>query len=447
MYRTIAAILFPITLIALIGVGMWGYQEYQDKNSILIKAENQYQRAFHQLNDHMDSLQQEIGKSLALNSRKQLSTSMSNIWRLSYAAHQDLTMLPMTIIPFDQTEKLLGKIGTFAFDVGVRDLEKEPLTEKEHQTLQTLFQKATDIRNKLQATQAQVLSKNLRWMDVELATATEDKVMDNTIIDGFREVNKMVEQFQEVDWGPTVNNMEVRERAKGNIKTGPKLSPEQAKERFAKAVNHPRPKEIQVVTNKGGDFPTYSIMYRKNRGQVNADVTQFGGYVTWLLYDRPIGKPKLTLEQAQAEATSLLERLGYPDMVPISYHDGGNTISFNMVHKRDGVLIYPEAASVKVALDNGEVIGIQADEIIFNRMQNLPTKPKLTQQEARKYVSSRLKVQKSNLAYIYNKSNQGVLCYEFLGNLNKEQYRIFINANTGDEEMVERITKADINQI
>jgi len=41
----------------------------------------------------------------------------------------------------------------------------------------------------LQKLQKQVLEKNLRWMDVELALASEDKKMDNTIIDGFRRVD------------------------------------------------------------------------------------------------------------------------------------------------------------------------------------------------------------------------------------------------------------------
>ncbi|WP_044640259.1 germination protein YpeB [Risungbinella massiliensis] len=446
MYRTIAGILFPITLVALIGTGIWGYQEYQDKSSILIKAENQYQRAFHELNDHMDSLQKEVGKTLAINSRKQMSTSMSNVWRLSYAAHQNLTMLPMTIVPFDQAEKFLSHMGSFAFDVGVRDLEKEPLTEKEYQTLNSLYQNATNIRDKLQSTQSEVLGKNLRWMDVELATATEDKVMDNTIIDGFREVDKMVEQFQEVDWGPTVNNMEVRRREKGNIKVGPKITAEQARQKFAQALEV-NPKKIKVVANPKGDYPTYSITFQGKHGEVNADMTQMGGYISWLLYDRPVKKTMLSMEQAQAQATEMLANLNIPNMVPISYDKGQNTISFNMVRNHNGILVYPEAASIKVALDNGEILGIQADEFIFNQVKNLPTKPKLSKEEAQKQVSSRLQIQKSNLAYVYNKNNKGVLCYEFLGLLNDDQYRVFINADTGDEEMVEQIKKENTNQI
>ena len=113
MYKRVAAILFPITLVALVGTAAWGYQEYQDKNAVLIKAENSYQRAFHDLNENLDRLHGELGKSLAMKSPKQLATSMTNVWRLAYAAQNDIGQLPLTLVPFDQAEKYLAKVRTF----------------------------------------------------------------------------------------------------------------------------------------------------------------------------------------------------------------------------------------------------------------------------------------------------------------------------------------------
>ena len=68
MYKRLSAILFPVTAVLLIGALVWGYQENQEKNSILIKAENQYQRAFHDLSYHVDKLHTELGNTLAVNS-------------------------------------------------------------------------------------------------------------------------------------------------------------------------------------------------------------------------------------------------------------------------------------------------------------------------------------------------------------------------------------------
>ena len=206
MYKRIAAVTLPIALIALVAVGVWGYQENQEKNSILIKAENQYQRAFHDLNFHMDQLQDELGKALAINSRKQLAPCLTNVWRLAYSAQNDVGQLPLTLMPFNKTEGFLADIGSFSHRVAVRDLGKEPLTEKEYETLKTLYKRSNSLQQELQGVQTKVINDNLRWMDVELALASEDKQTDNTIIDGLRSVDKKAEEYTEVDWGPGVND-------------------------------------------------------------------------------------------------------------------------------------------------------------------------------------------------------------------------------------------------
>ncbi|MGZ4123395.1 MAG: germination protein YpeB, partial [Tumebacillaceae bacterium] len=62
-----------ILVIGLVISGFWGYREHREKQALLLKAENQYQRAFHDLSDRMNALQDSLGKSLVVNSQKQLS--------------------------------------------------------------------------------------------------------------------------------------------------------------------------------------------------------------------------------------------------------------------------------------------------------------------------------------------------------------------------------------
>ncbi|MGA8943015.1 MAG: germination protein YpeB [Thermoactinomyces sp.] len=448
MYKRVAAILFPITLVALVGAAAWGYQEYQDKNAILIKAENSYQRAFHDFNEHLERLQGELGKSLAMNSPKQMAASMTNVWRLAYSAQNDIGQLPLTLVPFDQAEKYLSKVGRFAYNVGVRDFHKEPLTEKERKTLETLYEQARNINREMQTVQHRVLDKNLRWMDVELAIATEDKKMDNTIIDGFKTVNQKVQEFPEVDWGPTVNNMEVRNRERAKNISGKKISLEQAKQIVAKAFGKESTRGMKAEHNKNGEYETISVRYTgAGNTAVQTELTAKGGHIVWMVFDRPVKKKQLHLNQALQKADRFLERIGYKDMEPIAYDETANIVSYTFVHRVNGVSVYPQTLAVKVALDNGEIMGLQADEYVFNNFPLSKTKPELTLEEARKKLSPRLEVQKSGLAIIYNQAGQPVLCYEFMGTIKGTQYRVFINANNGDEEYIDRIEKADADQI
>lgn len=446
MYRKIAAIFFPITLIAFVITAVWGYREYQDKNSILIKMENQYQRAFHDLNYHISHLEEELGKTLALNSRKQLSNSMSNVWRLAYAAQSDIGQLPMTLMPFDKAEEFVTQIGKFAFQVAVRDLDRQPLSEKERKTLQVLHQRSRQISNDLSSLQEKVITQNLRWMDVEQAFVSEKENLDNTIIDGFKKVNQTVEQYTEVDWGPTINNLQVQNRTKWKRLKGRKVTKQEVAQKMKQVLGLPSTKGISVTLNKKGDFVTYGVHYRpKKNKEINADVTQIGGKLVWMMTNRTIGTPRLTYQDAKQKAQQFLKRLGYQNMEIVSFDEANDSYSFQFVHREGNIRIYPEAVSVKVALDNGEILGLQAGEYIFNQIEKKESKPKLTVAQARKQVNPNLKIQKVNLAYIYNEAGQPVLCYEFIGKLGKDYYRLFLNAKTADEEFIERVEQISVS--
>ncbi|GAA5346574.1 spore germination protein [Planifilum fimeticola] len=448
MFRRIAVILLPVALVGLVGTTVWGYQENQEKNALLIKAENQYQRAFHDLNFHVNKLQDELGKSLALGSRRQISQCLTNVWRLAYAAQSDLGQLPLSLVPFDKTEEFLAKIGQFSYQVGLRDLDREPLTDKEWNTLRSLYERSNQIQRDLQKLQSQVLEKNLRWMDVELALASEDKKMDNTIIDGFRRVDQLVNEYPEVDWGPTVNNMGMDRLQDHRKLKGKKITPEEAKKRLARMLDRPDTRGIEeVASGTKGDESTYSLRLKRGEHTVYADVTKVGGHVLWMMFDRPIGKKKMSLEQAEGRAEAFLDRLRYPFMEVVSYDEKDNAATFNLVRREGKVRIYPETVTVKVALDNGEVLAFSADEYVFNHRDRKIPKPKLSGEEARKRLSRRLRVQDQRLALIRNDQGKEVLCYEFLGMLGKSQYRVLINAQNGDEEVVEKLEKTDMERI
>src|SRR5699024_12770712 len=89
-----------ILSIALAGTAFWGYQENQEKNAILIQAENSYQKSFHELTYFMDLLHDEIGTVLAMNSHQKLSPTFVDIWRGTSEAHSNVSQLPLSLIPF-----------------------------------------------------------------------------------------------------------------------------------------------------------------------------------------------------------------------------------------------------------------------------------------------------------------------------------------------------------
>ncbi len=108
----------------------------------------------------------------------------------------------------------------------------------------------------------------------------------------------------------------------------------------------------------------------------------------------------------------------------------------NFAYEQDGVIIYPDLIKVKIALDNGEVIGFEAEGFLINHHKRNIPKPKLSEEEARERLSETAKVERGRLAIIPTAGNEEVLCYEFKVKFGKDNYLIYINANTGKQEKI-----------
>lgn len=439
MYHRLSSIMFPIVSLLLIGSVYWGYQEHQEKNSILIKAENNYQRAFHDLTNHVDKLHQQLGNTLAVNSTSQgfHRKGLVNVWRLTSQAQNEISQLPLSFLPFNEAEEFLSRISNFAYKTAVRDLTKQPLTPEEFTTMKTLHAKSAEIATDLRKMQKDVLANKLRWMDVEIAISAAQSKSGNVIVDGLKSVDKKVGAYPELDWGPSVNSMYQKRTFK--TLSGNMVSADEIKHKAASFLKTD-PAAIHVVENAPGtEYASYtaSASSQDQNHSVQMDYTRKGGQLVSFMKSREIGQKQITPDKAKAIADSFLEEHGFKNMKAVNYDESANTSTITYVGMQNGVLVYPNKLSVKVALDNGEPVGLRASDYVHeNHKREMPS-PIMTKEEARKALNPEMKVHGEQLAIIDGDMGEEVLCYEYTGKINGGTYRIYINANNGLEESIE----------
>ncbi|RDU36328.1 germination protein YpeB [Neobacillus piezotolerans] len=438
-------ILIVLLAIGVAGTAYWGYQERKEKNAVLINAENNYQQAFHELSYRVDLLNDKLGTTLAMNSRKSLSPSLAEVWRITSEARQNVGQLPLSLLPFNKTEEFLSGVGEFSYKTAVRDLDKHPLNDKEYKALQTLYKQSADIQGELRQVQHLVLKNNLRWMDVELALASGKENSDNTIIDGFKVVEKTVSGYEETDFGPEFVSMKEKD---SNFKKlpGKKITKSEAVTTARKYIGFDGKAKTKVSENgKGSDFGFYtvSVTNRQSGMEASMDITKKGGYPIWFLNNRPIGKQKISLNEAGNKAATFLKENKY-ESLELSESAQYDTIGvFTFVTKQGNIRIYPESIKVKVALDKGELVGLSADDYLKTKTVRQPKSPTVGIKDARNKISPNVKIMEERQAIILNDLNREVLCYEFMGTLGDDTYRIFINAETGEEEKVDKMKNAE----
>ena len=126
-------------------------------------------------------------------------------------------------------------------------------------------------------------------------------------------------------------------------------------------------------------------------------------------------------------------------------YDGVSIYSF--VYTQDHVLIYPDMIKLAVAMDNGEVTQFDAGNYLaFHHQRTIP-KPKLSFSQARAKLNRHLVIEQEKIALILNEERKEVLCYEFRGKIATDRVVVFINALTGEEEFIQRLTPTGTNTL
>ncbi|MEK3886014.1 germination protein YpeB [Bacillus sp. FSL K6-3431] len=438
-------ILIVLLAIGVAGTAFWGYQEHQEKNAILINAENTYQRAFHNLTYQMDDLHDKIGSTLAMNSKKSLSPTLVDVWRITSEARAEVGQLPLTLIPFNKTEEFLANIGNFSYRTAVRDLDNNPLSKEEYATLNKLYSQSNDIRKELRNVQHLVLKNNLRWMDVEMALAAGKESADNTIMDGFKTVEKQVEGYGDENLqDPTLVSFKQKDENYDHL-TGKAITKDDAVKRAKQYSGLSGIKDTVISENgKGAKYGFYSVNLDDGKGNsASFDITKKGGYPIWFINHREIGEQKISLNEAVVNAEKFLSDNEYENL-ELSESLQYNTIGlFTFTSVQDGIKIYPESIKIKVALDNGQVIGFAADDYLKSTKKREIKKPALSVTDAQGFINSNVKIMEDSQAIIVNELGEEVLCFEFIGTLNQDTYRIYINAENGMEEKVEKLQNAE----
>lgn len=440
-YRRWSAVLLPVVAVLLVAVWAWGYRAERLKTALLLKAENQYRLSFHELGHDLDRLHTELGNALAVhaNSHSYQKRCLINIWRLTSQAQAEAGRLPLAMLPLQQTDEFLARVARFAYDRAIRDFNREPLTDGERRTLERLYEQSGRIRDLIRDMQENAMTGRSRWVDLEKALAADPDLARNAIADGFRAIDRQVRDFSSVDWGPASKSFEPKTLS---ASAGPETSADDIRRKAARFLQMSESEASALEVAENGpvdDFRTYTVTRRAVDGVETLDYTQKGGQLIRYFHDRPIGDRTLSAEEAGEIAWRTLEENGFAELVPVAYDEYDNVAVFTYAAERRGVVFYPEKLTARVALDNGELIGLEAVDWLTERKENVPAAPSLSREEAGKLLHPEFRVETARLAVIRNESGQDVLCHEFDGTVRGMRMRVFLNAATGAEEKVEAV--------
>lgn len=432
--------MYSIVIVLIAAVAIWGIYQYKHAANLRQELDNQYNRAFYDMVGYVDNVQTLLAKSLITSTPSKTATTLQEAWRQANLAQTNLGQLPVSQPVLAGTSKFLTQVGDLSFSLDNQNIKGKQLTDSQYKTVEKLHGYAISLSKNLRSLQNDLGSGRLKWGELaDKGSKLFSKTSTKAPMKQLENISKTFQDYPTLIYdGPFSDHM-ASAQSKGL--TGDNLNSEQAKKKLTEFLGADRVKSVtDTGKNDSGPLKTYSYSVSlKNAPEsqkITAGVTQKGGHILWMLNNRPVTAKKLNMDQAKKAGRDFLDSKGIRNMVDTYYLKEDNTATINYAYKQNEVTVYPDLIKLKIALDTGEVVGMESKAYLASHTTRSIPNPSITLADARKKINPRMNVLSSGLAIIPTNYKTEIFCYEFKGKLNNNEFLVYINAKTGDEEDV-----------
>ena len=167
---------------------------------------------------------------------------------------------------------------------------------------------------------------------------------------------------------------------------------------------------------------------------MDISVAKKGGHVVYLNYNREVENEIISKEEANEKALKFLEERGYTNMKETYYLTQQGIVTINYAYQQGEVICYPDLIKIKIALDDGEILGFESTGYLNCHTTRNLDENKISVDQAREKINKNLEISNERLAIIPTEYDTEIYCWEFQGKINDNEFLVYINANTGKEE-------------
>lgn len=394
--------------------------------------ENQLMQTMSDLTLYASNVRSDLEKIQYVNTSPMLTTLSANLWREASFAKEALDQLPISQNNMTNTNKLLSQIGDYCVSLSKKFSEGEPLTDEERSNLSALCDYCDQMIAEIAAFQNELQTGSIDYDMIrsDVRTTMQDGTSNVSVAEGFAELEEGFSGYPTLIYDGPFSDHILTQTPRALIGESDVLPTEALKTAQSACANDA---SLRACGMEFSRMPSWCF----EGDGIYATVTQWGGYLCTMTNDRIPEQSIIDADKAIKQAQAYLESLGYQNMKSSYYEITGNILTANFAAVQDGVILYPDLIKVGVALDNGEVLSLDARGYLMNHTNRSDITPTLSRAEAQKSVSSQLSVSKANLCVIPSDGLTENLCWEFSCKANDgTQILVYINAQTGMEEQL-----------
>lgn len=409
--------------------------------------ENRYNLAFYELITSIQNAETYLAKAQISTSSKSGADTLSNVWREASVAQSCIAQLPLTSEELGNTVKFLNQVSDYSYMLAKKNMGGERLSSEDMSNIKQLYSYTVELENTLNQLATDFQDNRMKWKDLtDTDTIQYTTSVSSITVQNFQNLDANLHEYSGLIYDGAfsehLNNVE-----KLGL-TGEEIDEEKAKQIAKDFYSFLDVKEIEAVSySENADIPSYDVTVvlnhekQKEGRKANITISKKGGHIVSTNYNKNVETELLSQEEANAKGKEFLKNHGYENMKE-TYNlkeNGIMTINYAATQiTEDGreVIMYPDLIKLKIALDDGSVLGLEATGYLNTHTQRDLNEIFISEEEAQTILNEEVEILSSGLAVIPTKWKTEILCYEFKGRVEGNDFLVYINAQTGKEEDV-----------
>ncbi len=439
-------------------------------NKTVETLESNYSRSLYELVEYLDNVETLLAKAQISSSSEYAAKNLSEIWRKADLAQSALSQIPITHITLEKVMQYLNQLSDYAYTLSHEAIEGKDLTEEELNNIKDFYERAQIMNTTLNGLVADMGTGTISWNELikKKNDAPFAQQVANISQDSFSQIEENMQDYEGLIYdGPFSEHLTSTEPlGLGNEK----CDENSAKEKIYDFIS----KDLIAQINYNGLVENTTIKVHSFDVTLNdgsnfyIDITEQGGHALWFMKNKEISlEPRLDFEGAKQKALEFLTNHGFENMKETYYilennmatinfayqipntngknNDIGNsddidasnnTSNSGEIKRNNSIVCYPDLLKVKVALDTGDIIGLEAQSYYSSHHERSLEKPQITIDEARSKINKNLNIFSEGMAIIPTDWKTELLTYEFKGKVNENEFIVYVNAMTGKEEKI-----------
>ena len=453
-------------------------------NSTNMNLENLYQRSFYDLVNNVNNMEVEVSKLMVSNDSTSQQKSLSKLKQQSSDAENSLSLLPINENILEKTTRFMNQFNGYC--TSLITYKDGKIENEDYETLGNAYNSISNIKTELN----KIMEKIMKGYRISDNISGNDVNSDFSL--NFSSLSNDTIEYPSLIYDGPFSDSTLKKSIKGLKST--EISENDAENLITKIFDN-KITNLNFLGETNSNFVTFDFGVNTEDGKnYFIQITKQGGFLLTISSnvlndnlgsvstevvkdDNSSGEIEITdennvdetsinkteessivkvesinnltseIEKAINTAENFAKKLGLNDMKCV-WSAASEEISYiNLAPVIDDIIMYPDLIKVKVDLKNNSLVGWEATSYAYNHTERDDLIPQLSEDEARKLVSSNLDVNSQKLCVIPLDYVGETLAYEFAGKYNDFNYYLYIDAYNGSQVRILKVVQTDEGEL